>query len=73
MSRVFEVAEREAPALLAYLPERGLVPGAELVISEIDTVGRMLRFEVKGSGFVLSRETADKVWVGGPSSAPANS
>ncbi len=63
VSRVSEVAEREAPALLAYLQERGLVPGAELVISEIDAVGRTLRFEVKGSGFVLSRETADKVWV----------
>jgi hypothetical protein len=29
VSRVSEVAEREAPALLAYLQERGLVPGAE--------------------------------------------
>lgn len=63
VSRVSEVAEREAPALLAYLQERGLVPGADIVIGEIDTVGRTLRFEVKGSGFVLSRETADKVWV----------
>jgi Fe2+ transport system protein FeoA len=63
VSRVSEVAEREAPALLAYLQEKGVIPGAELVISEIDTVGRTLRFEVKGSGFVLSRETADKVWV----------
>jgi DtxR family transcriptional regulator, Mn-dependent transcriptional regulator len=63
VSRVSEVAEREAPALLAYLQERGLVPGAELVISEIDTVGRTLRFEVRGAEFVLSRETADKVWV----------
>jgi len=63
VSRVSEVAEREAPALLAYLQEKGLVPGAELAISEIDTVGRTLRFEVRGTEFVLSRETADKVWV----------
>src|SRR6202521_4115945 len=38
ISRVSEVAEREAPRLLAYLHQRNLVPGREIRIVEVDDV-----------------------------------
>jgi Fe2+ transport system protein FeoA len=63
VSRVSEVAEREAPALLGYLHERNLLPGVELRVLEADRVGGMLRVEVGGREFALSRDTASKVWV----------
>src|SRR5207249_744750 len=43
VTRVSEVAEREAPRLLAYLFDRGLVPGRKLKVVEVDDVGRTLR------------------------------
>src|SRR3979490_1531978 len=39
VTRVSEVAEREAPLLLAYLHERKLVPGREVSVVEVDRVG----------------------------------
>src|ERR1700681_3782772 len=43
VTRVSEVAEREAPLLLAYLHERKLVPGQVIAVQEVDRVGRTLR------------------------------
>src|ERR1700687_2588302 len=43
ISRVSEVAEREAPLLLAYLHERRLVPGQQIAVVEVDGVGQTLR------------------------------
>ena len=63
VSRVSEVAEREAPALLGYLHERSLLPGVELRVLEADRVGGMLRVDVAGREFALSLETASRVWV----------
>jgi DtxR family Mn-dependent transcriptional regulator len=64
LSRISEVAEREAPALLRYLQERRLVPGATLEVLEVDEVGRTLRVRVGGGHDVtLSHETAGKIWV----------
>jgi DtxR family Mn-dependent transcriptional regulator len=63
VSRISEVAEREAPTLLRYLLERRLVPGTELEVLEVDTVGRTLRLAVADREITLSHETAGKIWV----------
>lgn len=63
VTRISEVAEREAPALLRYLLERRLVPGTRLEVLEVDGVGRTLRLAVAGREITLSHETAAKIWV----------
>jgi len=63
ISRVSEVAEREAPALLAYLHERDLVPGRQVSVDEVDQVGKTLRLNVGKREVTLSHETASKVWA----------
>ena len=67
LHRVSEVAEREAPALLRHLLDRGLVPGAALRILEVETVGGTLRLAVQRrqeeSEVTISLETATKVWA----------
>jgi DtxR family transcriptional regulator, Mn-dependent transcriptional regulator len=63
VSRISEVAEREAPALLGYLLERRLVPGTQIAVLEVDRVGRTIRIEVAEREVVLSHETGGKVWV----------
>jgi|ERR1700674_2157961 DtxR family transcriptional regulator, Mn-dependent transcriptional regulator len=63
VTRVSEVAEREAPALLAYLHQRDLTPGREVTVLEADEVGKMLRVRVAGRDLTLSHETASKVWA----------
>ena len=64
VTRVSEVAEREAPPLLAYLHQRDLTPGREVEVLEADEVGRTLRVRVGGSRDVtLSHETASKIWA----------
>lgn len=63
VSRISEVAEREAPALLAYLGEKKLVPGALVEILERDQVGRIIRLAAAGKEVTLSMETANRVWV----------
>ena len=63
ITRVSEVAEREAPLLLAYLHERKLVPGREVSVVEVDGIGRTLRIKAGGRELTLGHETAGKVWV----------
>ncbi len=63
ITRVSEVAEREAPRLLSYLHDRGLVPGTRVKIVEVDDVGRTLRVKSDGREVTLSHETASKVWA----------
>jgi len=63
VTRISEVAEREAPLLLGYLLERGLVPGGGLEILEVDAVGRTLQVRVGARDVMLSHETAGKIWV----------
>lgn len=67
VSRISEVAEREAPMLLRYLLERRLVPGTRLEVLEVDPVGRTLRLRVARREVTLSHETAAKIWVAPPS------
>ncbi len=63
VTRISEVAEREAPRLLAYLLERRLVPATRVRAREVDDVGLTLTVEVDGRDVTLSRATAAKIWV----------
>jgi len=63
ISRVSEVAEREAPLLLAYLGERGLTPGRAIDVVEVDEIGRTIRIRAGKREVTLSHDTAAKVWV----------
>ncbi len=63
VTRVSEVAEREAPLLLAYLHQRDLTPGREVTVLETDEVGKTLRVQVAERDVILSHETASKVWA----------
>jgi len=63
ITRVSEVAEREAPLLLAYLHQRDLTPGREVAVLEADEVGKTLRVRVADREVTLSHETASKVWA----------
>ncbi|TMC73176.1 MAG: metal-dependent transcriptional regulator [Chloroflexi bacterium] len=63
VSRVSEVAEREAPMLLTYLHERGLTPGREISVVEVDGVARTIRIRAGNRSVTLSHDTAAKLWV----------
>ena len=63
VTRISEVAEREAPTLLHYLHERNLVPGTRVVVLEVDGVGNTIRLRAAERELTLSLETATKVWV----------
>jgi hypothetical protein len=63
VSRVSEVAEREAPLLLAYLAERRLTPGRKVAVVEVDDVGRTIRIRAGKREVTLSHDTAAKLWV----------
>jgi len=52
ITRVSEVAEREAPLLLAYLQ-----------LIEVDQVGRTVRLRIREAEVTLSHETAAKLWA----------
>jgi DtxR family Mn-dependent transcriptional regulator len=63
ISRVSEVAEREAPLLLAYLHERGLMPGRTIAVVEVDGVAGTIRVRAGKRSVTLGRDTATKLWV----------
>jgi DtxR family Mn-dependent transcriptional regulator len=63
ITRVSEVAEREAPLLLAYLHQRDLTPGRDVVVLDADEVGKTVRVRVADRDVTLSHETASKVWA----------
>jgi DtxR family Mn-dependent transcriptional regulator len=63
ISRVSEVAEREAPLLLAYLDERRLTPGRKVDVVEVDDIGRTIRIRSGNREVTLSHDTASKLWV----------
>jgi DtxR family Mn-dependent transcriptional regulator len=63
ISRVSEVAEREAPLLLAYLGDRGLIPGQKIDVVEVDGVGRTIRIRAGKREVTLSHDTAAKLWA----------
>ncbi len=62
ITRISEVAQREAPPLLQYLHERGLHPGTRITVEEVDAIGRTIRLRAARM-LTLSTETASKLSV----------
>jgi DtxR family transcriptional regulator, Mn-dependent transcriptional regulator len=62
ITRISEVAQREAPPLLQYLHDRGLKPGTRVTVQEVDTVGRTMLLRA-ARVLTLSSETASKLSV----------
>jgi len=62
ITRISEVAQREAPPLLQYLHDRGLHPGTRITIEEVDEVGRTIQLRA-ARRLTLSTETASKLSV----------
>ena len=62
ITRISEVAQREAPPLLQYLHDRGLHPGTRITVEEVDEVGRTIRLRA-AHRLTLSTETASKLSV----------
>jgi DtxR family Mn-dependent transcriptional regulator len=62
ITRISEVAQREAPPLLQYLHQRGLHPGTRITIEEVDEVGRTIQLRA-ARRLTLSTETASKLSV----------
>ncbi len=62
ITRISEVAQREAPPLLQYLHERGLHPGTRVTVEELDEVGRTIQLRA-ARRLTLSTETASKLSV----------
>jgi hypothetical protein len=62
ITRISEVAQREAPPLLHYLHERGLHPGTRITVEEVDEIGRTMRLRAARQ-LTLSYETASKLSV----------
>ncbi|MGH7910641.1 MAG: metal-dependent transcriptional regulator [Candidatus Dormibacteraceae bacterium] len=63
VTRISEVAEREAPVLLSYLGDRGIVPRAALQLLERDPLGETLRLQVGDHELTVAMPTAEKVWA----------
>jgi DtxR family transcriptional regulator, Mn-dependent transcriptional regulator len=62
ITRISEVAQREAPPLLQYLHDRGLRPGTRITVEEVDEVGRTIQLRA-ARRLTLSAETAAKLSV----------
>jgi len=62
ITRISEVAQREAPPLLQYLHDRGLKPGTRVTVQEVDEVGRTIQLRA-ARRLTLSSETASKLSV----------
>jgi DtxR family transcriptional regulator, iron-dependent repressor len=62
ITRISEVAQREAPPLLQYLHDRGLKPGTRVTIQDVDEIGRTIQLRA-ARVLTLSSETASKLSV----------
>jgi DtxR family transcriptional regulator, Mn-dependent transcriptional regulator len=62
ITRISEVAQREAPPLLQYLHDLGLHPGTRITVEEVDEVGRTIQLRA-ARRLTLSTETASKLSV----------
>ncbi len=63
VTRISEVAEREAPVLLSYLAELGVVPRASLEVLERDPLGDTLRLRLRDHELTIAVRVAEKVWA----------
>jgi DtxR family Mn-dependent transcriptional regulator len=60
--RVHESAE-EQPELMAYMEEKGLLPGAEVTVQEIMTFNETISLECQGQTTVLGLAPAESVYA----------
>ena len=63
VTRISEVAEREAPLLLTYLLERRIAPGTRIEVREVDLVTGTLSLDVGGRPVAMGLDHAAKVWT----------
>ena len=63
--RVSEVAEHQAPELLSFLAQNGLVMGAEVEAVARSVGAGTQTVRAGGREVAMSLEVADKIWVGG--------
>jgi DtxR family Mn-dependent transcriptional regulator len=63
VARISEVAEHEAPDLLAFLDRHNLVPGSEVEIDEVDAGVGALAVNVGGKRVAIGTGRARVVWV----------
>jgi DtxR family Mn-dependent transcriptional regulator len=61
--RISEVAEHDAPALLAMLAEHSIHEGSDVIVIESDVGPNEVELTVKGAPLVLSLEAAQLIWV----------
>lgn len=59
---VASVSDRD-PALLRYLGERGVVPGARVRTTSVDSFGGSLELDVAGEGCSIGRAAAERVFI----------
>jgi len=62
VSRISEVAEREAPTLLSYLSEHGITPNAKIRIIEVALRSGPMRVRVGDRATGLATHVAGNVW-----------
>src|SRR5438128_2850320 len=62
ITRISEVAQREAPPLLQYLHDRGLKPGTRVTVQEVDEIVRTMQLQAAHL-LTLSKQTASKLSV----------
>ena len=64
-ARIVRVSDR-APKLLQYLAERGLRPGAEVVVDDVDELAGVIALGVGGERHVLALTTAADIQCAAP-------
>ncbi len=62
VTRISEYVENAAE-MLKHLGERGLKPGAELVVADVSTLHPSFTLQLGGKHFALNKDIADYVWV----------
>ncbi len=62
VTRISEYAENTGD-ILVHLGERGVRPGAELVITDISPLNRVFTLQLGGKHFSLAQPIAETVWV----------
>ena len=69
VTRVSEVADREAPLLLTYLQQRDLTPGRKIQVVEADVVGKTLRVRIADAALAAASAAAERTSLSACASA----
>lgn len=63
VTRISEVAEREAPLLLTHLLDQRIAPGTRIQVHRVDRAAGTLAVDVGGRPAVIGLDVAGKVWT----------